>query len=61
MKRNKLEKELKKLGCYFSRHGGSHDIWVFENGFKFPFPRHPDVNERTAKSMIKNAKENRAK
>ncbi len=60
MKRLKLEKELKKLGCSFFRHGGRHDIWVFENDFRFPFPRHPDINEQTAKSMIKKAKENRA-
>lgn len=59
MKRLKLEKTLIKLGCNFFRHGGNHDIWSYENGRKFPFPRHADINERTAKSMIKKASENR--
>ncbi len=61
MKRQKLEKYLKELGCELFRNGNKHDIWMFENKFKFPFPRHPDINEITAKSMIKKAKENRAK
>lgn len=59
VKRFKLEKQLRKLGCTFFRHGGKHDIWSYENGRKFPFPRHPDVNERTAKGMIDKAEENR--
>lgn len=61
MKKNKLEKTLKKLGCSFFRHGGNHDIWNYENGRKFPFARHPDINEITAKSMIKKAQENKIK
>lgn len=61
MKKLKLEKALKKLGCSFFRHGGNHDTWSYENGRKFPFARHPDINERTAKSMIKKASENRGK
>lgn len=59
MKRLKLEKELQKLGCRFFRNGSNHDIWSYENGRKFPFPRHPDVNEMTAKGMIKKANQNK--
>lgn len=59
MKRLKLEKTLKKLGCSLFRNGSKHDIWSYENGRKFPFPRHPDVNEITAKGMIKKAQENK--
>lgn len=59
MKRLFLEQELRELGCSFYRNGGNHDIWNYENGRKFPFPRHSDVNELTAKSMIKKAKTNR--
>ncbi len=59
MKRKKLEKKLIDLGCSFCRNGSNHDIWIYENGRKFPFARHPDINEITAKSMIKRAQENR--
>jgi len=59
MKRLLLEQKLRALGCEFNRHGGSHDIWDYENGRKFPFPRHPEIDERLAKSMINKAKQNR--
>ncbi|WP_298938851.1 type II toxin-antitoxin system HicA family toxin [uncultured Dysgonomonas sp.] len=59
MKRLLLEQTLTDLGCKFHRHGGNHDIWSYENGRKFPFARHPDINDRTARSMIKKAEENR--
>ena len=59
MKKLFLEQELRALGCSFYRNGGNHDIWCYENERKFPFPRHADVNEITAKSMIKKAKGNR--
>lgn len=59
MKRLLLEQKLRALGCEFHRHGGDHDIWSYENGRKFPFPRHSDINEYTAKSMINKARANR--
>jgi len=59
MKRLYLEQQLRTLGCSFHRSGGNHDIWNYENGRKFPFPRHSDINERLAKSMIIKAKQNR--
>jgi mRNA interferase HicA len=58
MKRNKLEKALKGLGWWFLRHGGNHDIWT--NGDRQePIPRHPEINERLAKAIIKKAKAER--
>ncbi|MDR2621400.1 MAG: type II toxin-antitoxin system HicA family toxin [Dysgonamonadaceae bacterium] len=59
MKRLLLEQKLIALGCYFHRRGGNHDIWNYENGRKFPFARHSDIDERLAKSMISKAKQNR--
>ena len=59
VKRNKLENELKKCGWNLLRHGGSHDIWTNELGDTIAFPRHPDINEITAKMMIKKANSNK--
>jgi predicted RNA binding protein YcfA (HicA-like mRNA interferase family) len=28
MKKRDIEKKLKELGWWFSRHGGGHDIWT---------------------------------
>ncbi len=57
MKKNDVEKELAKSGWWFSRHGGSHDIWT--NGERHQaVPRHKEVNEYTAKKILKTAKEN---
>ena len=54
MKRNKLEKLLKNLGWWFLRHGGNHDIWT--NGERQePIPRHSEINERLARSIIRKA------
>jgi len=58
MKRLLLEQKLRALGCNFHRPGSNHDIWSYENGRKFPFPRHSDIDERLAKSMIYKAKKN---
>jgi len=55
MKKKDLEKQLKQLGWYFLRHGGGHDIWT--NGDKQePIPRHREINELLAKSILKRAK-----
>ncbi len=58
MKKKDIEKKLKKCGWRLERNGGNHDIWT--NGdIKTPIPRHREVNERTAKSIIKKAEENK--
>ena len=59
MKHLLLEQELRALGCEFYRRGGNHDIWIYENGRKFPFARHSDIDEWLAKSMINKARQNR--
>jgi hypothetical protein len=59
MKRLFLEQKLRALGCSFHRTGGNHDIWNYENGRKFPFPRHSDIDEKPAGSMISKAKQNK--
>jgi mRNA interferase HicA len=54
MKRRDLERELTKLGWYFKRHGGKHDLWT--NGIEEePIPRHNEINELLAKKILKTA------
>lgn len=57
MKQKKLIKKLNSLGFYFLRNGGNHDIYT--NGKKnISVPRHREVKENLAKSIIKTASEN---
>ena len=52
MKRGELIKLLEKNGWYIKRNGGNHDLYT--NGKQTePIPRHPDINERLARSIIK--------
>lgn len=52
MKRRILIKLLEKNGWYLKRHDADHDIYT--NGTNDePVPRHPDINERLAKLIIK--------
>ncbi len=54
MKKKDLEKKLKGYGWWFKRSGGKHDIWT--NGeIEEPVPRHREVNEMTAKKILKKA------
>jgi mRNA interferase HicA len=55
MKRKKLENELKRLGWWFLRHGGNHDVWTNGNRQE-PIPRHNDINEKLAHSILRKAK-----
>ena len=54
MKRRDLIKQLEKMGCVFVQHGGSHD-WYSNPKTKQsqPIPRHNEINENLAKSIIK--------
>jgi mRNA interferase HicA len=55
MKKRDLEKELKKVGWWFLRHGGKHDVWT--NGKdEETVPRHTDINENLARKIIRKAK-----
>jgi len=54
MKRVDLLKKLNRKGCVFIRHGGNHD-WYQNPKTKMcqPLPRHKEINELVAKSIIK--------
>jgi predicted RNA binding protein YcfA (HicA-like mRNA interferase family) len=57
MKRFLLIQTITKNGAVFVRHGRNHDI--YENpvtGTTEQVPRHPDVHERLAKTIIKTLK-----
>ena len=58
MKKKQLEKQLKSLGWWKYDEGANHEKWT--NGeIKTTLPRHREINESTAKSIIKLAKNNR--
>jgi mRNA interferase HicA len=54
MKRRDLVRKIEELGAVFIRHGGKHD-WYQNPATKFsqPIPRHSEINEMLAKSIIK--------
>jgi mRNA interferase HicA len=55
MKRKQLEAKLTELGWWLERHGGNHDIWT--NGDRQePIPRHNEINEKLARSILRKAK-----
>ena len=54
MNQEKLKKALHELGWWFKREGGNHEIWT--NGVHtLPVPRHTEIEENTAKAMLKKA------
>ena len=54
MKRYELEKNLRTMGWRFLRCGRRHDVWT--NGVReIAVPRHREINEYTAKAILKNA------
>ncbi len=57
MKKRDLTNELKKLGWWLLREGGNHEVWT--NGeISQPVPRHTEINEYTAKGILRKAKQN---
>ncbi|MDN3505811.1 MAG: type II toxin-antitoxin system HicA family toxin [Simkaniaceae bacterium] len=57
MKRKDLERQLKRLGWEFKRHGGNHDYWT--NGeIHEALPRHNEIKENLAKKILKTARNN---
>ena len=57
MKKRKLEKILNRLGWHLKREGGNHEVWT--NGMETEaIPRHSEINEYTARAIIKRAKNN---
>ena len=56
MKRRDLERQLQEMGWSFTRRGRRHDIWA-KSEREIPIPRHNEINEYTAKAILKEAKE----
>jgi predicted RNA binding protein YcfA (HicA-like mRNA interferase family) len=58
MKRRDLVREIGKLGCVLVRHGASHDWYTNPKTKKSqPVPRHNEIHEGLAKSIIKKLSE----
>jgi mRNA interferase HicA len=54
MKRKDLIRFLEAMGCKLKRHGGKHDWYVNEETQQSqPVPRHSEIDEYLAKSIIK--------
>ena len=54
MRRRMLERKLNRIGWYFKRHGGNHDLWT--DGHKtLTIPRHREIEEDVAKAILKDA------
>ncbi len=54
MKRRDLIKKIEKNGAAFVRHGGKHDWYTnYKKNMSQPIPRHNEINEYLAKSIIK--------
>jgi hypothetical protein len=47
MKRRDLEKKLKKMKWWLTRHGSEREVAI---------PRHNEINEYTAKAILREAK-----
>lgn len=56
MKRKDIDKLLRKAG-WSILHGGSHDLAQHPQrpGVKIPIPRHAEVNEQTARAILRQA------
>ena len=52
VKRKDLIKLLEKNGWTFKRNGSNHDLYT-DGKRTEPIPRHSEINERLAKSIIK--------
>ena len=55
-KRRKLEQRIRRLAKDFGRNArpvrqGNHEIWEC-GGLRFPIPRHTEINEWTARTII---------
>jgi mRNA interferase HicA len=57
MKRKDLITQLEKMGCTLVRHGASHDWYTnYTTNVSQPVPRHSEINEHLAKSILKKMK-----
>jgi mRNA interferase HicA len=55
MRHRELEARLKDLGWWFLRHGGSHDVWT-DGERQEALPRHNEINERLAHTILRRAR-----
>ena len=54
MKREKLLEKTKEYSAVFIRHGRKHDIYENTRTHEYiQIPRHTDINEYTAKEILK--------
>ena len=54
MNRRDLIRRLEEQGCVLTRHGGKHDWYTNEKTKRSqPVPRHTEINENLAKSILK--------
>ena len=58
MKRVELEKRLKRAGWRRARHGRRHDVWT-DGERQVYVPRHPEIREGTAQSILRKVEEGR--
>jgi predicted RNA binding protein YcfA (HicA-like mRNA interferase family) len=59
MKRVDLIKTLESMGCILVRHGAKHDWYTNpRTGMSQPVPRHREINDHLAKSIIKKLSDN---
>ena len=54
MKQKDLINRLVEAEFVLKRHGGEHDLYV-RNGVTVVVPRHAEINEITAKKILKSA------
>jgi mRNA interferase HicA len=52
MKKRELERRLRECGWRFLRHGGRHDVWTDGESEEY-VPRHAEVNEQLARSILR--------
>ena len=58
MKRRDLIRHLESLGCVLTRHGAKHDWYTNQQTKQSqPVPRHTEINENLARSIIKKLSE----
>lgn len=55
MKKKDLERLVKGLGAELVSQGRGHELWKSKSGKKFTIPRHKEINEYTAKQILKQA------
>jgi hypothetical protein len=54
MKKTGLLQSLNRQGAVFVRHGAKHDVYVQpRTGKEAAIPRHDEINEYTAKAILK--------